>query len=1016
MTSPSATTLQPPVATNDSYITYFNQSLAVPALTGVLVNDSDPNGLPLTAVLIGGTSNGALTLNPDGSFKYLPNGGYVGTDSFTYQASEGTVSSSTATVTITVATKPPTANSDSYNTNANQTLMVPATTGVLVNDSDPQGYPLTAGVVTGPSHGTLNFNPDGSFNYTPNQGFAGTDSFTYDSNNGYSNSATPGTVTLTVTGEPPVANSDSYNTNANQALTVPAVTGVLANDSDPQGNPLTAVVATQPSNGTLTLNPDGSFDYTPNQGFAGTDTFTYDVNDGYLTSTTPGTATITVAGQPPVVNNESYNGNAGQTLIVPAETGVLANDSDPQGNSLTAVVATQPSNGTLTLNPDGSFNYTPNQGFVGTDSFTYNANDGYLTSATPATVTLTITTQPPLANNDSYSGNAGQALTVTAAQGVLANDTDPNGYPLTAGVVSGTSNGTLTFNPDGSFNYTPNQGFAGTDSFTYEANDGISNSNPATVTITVTNQPPVANNDTYVTYLNQTLGTSATTGVLANDKDPNGDPLTAGVASGPSHGTLNFNPDGSFTYTPNQGYVGTDSFTYEASDGFSNSNPATVKITVLGPIPIANNDIYSTGPNKPLIVPVATGVLANDSDSNGQPLTATLVNKPSNGTLTLNSDGSFNYNPNTGYTGTDSFTYVANDGTSTSNPATVTLTIGNQPPVANNESYNVATDVPLNVPSPGVLANDTDPQGFPLTATVVTNPSNGTLNLNSNGSFSYTPNSGYTGTDSFTYNSNDGYLNSTTPATVTLTIGTFPPTANNDSYNASPNQSLAVTSTNGVLANDTNVAGLPLTVSLVSSTNDGSLKLNPDGSFTYTPNTGFIGTDIFTYQATDGTLTSSTATVAITVGGGSGVAALSAPVERFYNGSNGEHVYTASPSEQTALATPSSGFANEGVSWYASLTSQTGLVAVNRYYNTTTGDHFLTASTSEQDVLHQASSGYQAEGVAFYAYPAGSGIDSPIDRFFNPQNGQHLYTGNQTEIASLPSIWQNEGPAFNAVL
>lgn len=206
-------------------------------------------------------------------------------------------------------------------------------------------------------------------------------------------------------------------------------------------------------------------------------------------------ADTTTANKPPVANADTYSTNQDQTLDVTAASGVLANDTDPAGNPLTAVKATDPASGTLTLNADGSFTYTPNAGFNGTDSFTYKANNG-TTDSSAATVTITVkaaSNQPPQAQDDSYSTDQDQTLDVSAANGVLANDTDPAGNPLTVSVLdSDTANGTLQLFTDGSFTYTPDAGFSGTDSFTYKANNGTTDSNAATVQININSvtQPP----------------------------------------------------------------------------------------------------------------------------------------------------------------------------------------------------------------------------------------------------------------------------------------------------------------------------------------------------------------------------------------------------------------------------------------------------------------------------------------------------------------------------------------------
>ncbi|UKP00603.1 Ig-like domain-containing protein [Nostoc sp. UHCC 0870] len=497
--------------------------------------------------------------------------------------------------------------------------------------------------------------------------------------------------------DPPVAVNDSYSTEAGQQLVVAAANGVLSNDTDAQSDPLTAAVVQAPSNGSVTLNPDGSFAYTPNAGFIGTDSFTYLANDTKVNSA-PATVNITVnapappPNDPPVAVNDSYSTEAGQQLVVAVANGVLSNDTDAQSDPLTAAVVQAPSNGTLSFNADGSFAYTPNAGFIGTDSFTYLANDSKVNSA-PATVNITVNApapppnDPPVAVNDSYSTEAGQQLVVAVANGVLSNDTDAQSDPLTAAVVQAPSNGTLSFNADGSFAYTPNAGFIGTDSFTYLANDSKVNSAPATVSITVNapppppNDPPIVVNDSYSTEAGQQLVVAVANGVLSNDTDAQSDPLTAAVVQAPSNGSVTLNPDGSFAYIPNAGFIGTDSFTYLANDTKVNSAPATVNITVNAPAPppndppVAVNDSYSTEAGQQLVVAVANGVLSNDTDAQSDPLTAAVVQAPSNGSVTLNPDGSFAYIPNAGFIGTDSFTYLANDTKVNSAPATVNITV-----------------------------------------------------------------------------------------------------------------------------------------------------------------------------------------------------------------------------------------------------------------------------------------------------------------------------------------------------
>jgi len=469
---------------------------------------------------------------------------------------------------------------------------------------------------------------------------------------------------------------------------------------------------------------------------------------------------------------------------------------------------------------------------------------------------------PPTANPDSYSILHDRTLSVSAA-GVLANDTSsPAGRTLTAALVTSPLHGTVTLNSDGSFTYNAAAGYVGSDAFTYTANDGSLVSSPATVSLSVTNRAPVAANNAYSTPRDQALTVSAAAGVLANDTDADSDPLTAVLVAGPANGTVTLNANGSFTYTPNAGFAGTDTFTYKANDKAADSGNATVTISVTAP-PTANPDSYTLLHDRNLNVGGA-GVLANDtSNPPGRALTAALVAGPAHGTLTLNANGSLTYVPAAGYTGSDSFTYTASDGTLVSSPATVSLSVTDTAPVANDDSYTVGKNKTLTILGTGVLTNDTDADSDALTAALVAGPANGTLTLNANGSFTYTPNSGFAGSDSFTYKAGDGVLASSA-ATVAISVTNQAPVPTTDSYTVGRGKTLTVPAA-GVLANDRDADGDPLTALLANAPANGMLSLNANGSFTYTPNTGYSGPDSFTYKDNDGTVDSTAATVSITV-------------------------------------------------------------------------------------------------------------------------------------------------------
>ena len=334
--------------------------------------------------------------------------------------------------------------------------------------------------------------------------------------------------------------------------------------------------------------------------------------------------------------------------------------------------------------------------------------------------------------------------------------------------MSGPSHGALTLNANGGFTYTPDVNYSGPDSFTYKANDGVGDSNVATVAITVNavNDVPVAGNNTYSTSEDVTLVVGVP-GVLGNDSDGDGNPLSVVVVSGPTHGTLVMDADGEFTYTPAANYNGPDSFTYRANDGTVNSNLATVTITVssVNDAPVALPDSYSTNEDTPLVV-AAPGLKANDSDVEGSALTAVKVANPAHGTVTVNANGSFTYTPTANYNGPDSFTYRVSDGTANSATVTVTLTVNavNDLPVAASQARSLNEDA-----TRAIVLVGTDAEGSPLTYTIVTPPAHGVL-IGTAPNVTYDPDPNYNGPDSFTFRVNDGQADSAGVGTVTLTV------------------------------------------------------------------------------------------------------------------------------------------------------------------------------------------------------------------------------------------------------
>ncbi|PKQ69743.1 Ig-like domain-containing protein [Raineya orbicola] len=834
----SVLVLPPPVAVNDTANTPIN----TPVNGNASTNDNLPSGGTYTYTVTTPPANGSVTMNPDGTYTYTPNTGFTGTDVFTYQVCNQVGQCSTATVTINVVPAP-VANDDSYTMPQNGSL----SNSVVGNDVLPaSGNPHTFSLVSGGSaaaNGTLTFNPDGTFTYVPNTGFSGTVSFTYQVCNSLIPAQCDTAVATIVVLPPPVA----VNDNAVTPINTPVSGNLSTNDNLPSGGTYTYTIATppNPAQGTVTINPDGTYTFTPATGFTGTATFTYQVCNQLGQCST---ATVSVLVLPPPV---AVNDTANTPINTPVNGNASTNDNLPSGGTYTYTVTTPPANGSVTMNPDGTYTYTPNTGFTGTDVFTYQVCN-QVGQCSTATVTINVV-PAPVANDDSYTMPQNGSL----SNSVVGNDVLPaSGNPHTFSLVSGGSaaaNGTLTFNPDGTFTYVPNTGFSGTVSFTYQVCNSLipAQCDTAVATIVVL-PPPVAVNDSAVTPIN----TPVNGNLSSNDNLPAGGTYTYTVATppNPAQGTVTINPDGTYTFTPATGFTGTASFTYQVCNQLGQCSTATVSVLVLPP-PVAVNDTANT----PINTPVNGNASTNDNLPSGGTYTYTVTTPPANGSVTMNPDGTYTYTPNTGFTGTDVFTYQVCNQVGQCSTATVTITVPANP-VAVNDNYTT----PINTPVGGNLAaNDLLPTGFTYTFSLVNGgsaASNGTLVVNPDGTYNFTPNTGFSGVVSFTYQVCN-QVNVCSTATVTITI-LAPPVASNDTAGTQPN-----TPVNGnVSPNDNLPAGGTYTFTVTTPPANGNVTMNPDGSYTYTPNPGFVGTDTFTYTVCNQLGQCSTATVTITVG------------------------------------------------------------------------------------------------------------------------------------------------------
>ncbi len=603
-----------PVAVDDSTTT----DDGTPVDVDVLGNDVDPNGDPLTVTEVGlptgpdGLPAGVAEVTADG-VRFTPANGFSGTATFTYTISDGNGGTDTATVTVVVADAPPVARDDAETTDR----ATPVTVDVLANDDDPNGDPLAIVGISGldPAQGSARVDDGGTPDdptddtivFTPDPGFSGDATFSYTVSDGRGGRSTADVV-VTVGNGTPVAADDEATTSTDEPVDV----DLLGNDTDPDGDDLTVTATTTPAHGTVAVGADGTATYTPDEGYAGPDSFDYTVSDGHG-GTATATVTLTVRNAPPVGVDDERSTPAG----TPIGIDVLTNDTDPNipgtDQVLRVVAVDQPDvGGTATVDLDGGgVTFTPAPGFKGDATFTYTLDDGAGGQAT-ATVLVHVANGAPVAVDDAASTPSGRAVTVD----VLGNDSDPNGDAisivpgsLTPPVgTDGTVRGTVSI-VAGQVRYVPPAGFRGDVTFDYTITDTDGTQDTATVTITVGNAPPTARPDSRRTPVD----TPVRIDVLANDSDPNRDALTITSVTGgrpgsrvriDDNGTPDDPSDDRIVYTPPPGFSGVDELTYTISDGFDGTSTATVRIVV---------------PSGEVLGEEGNGPNGGDNDNNGNP-------------------------------------------------------------------------------------------------------------------------------------------------------------------------------------------------------------------------------------------------------------------------------------------------------------------------------------------------------------------------------------------------------------
>jgi gliding motility-associated-like protein len=790
------------------------------------------------------------------------------------------------------------------------------------------------GTVIG-TYGTLSWNADGTYTYTPNPdldslgaGESVIEDFQITINDGHSGTDIS-VLTITINGanQLPIAGNDTNSTV--ETLSVNQADGsgnILLNDTDADGDQLTissvngsSAVSTQGTYGWLTWNPNGTYTYAPNSGLDSltasevvTEIFTIVVSDGNG-GTTTSTLTITINGEndvPVVIADTNSTIETNPVDETDGSGNLLANDSDPDGDILTIVSingdltgTTIGTYGTLTWLLDGTYIFTPNSaldslsaGEVVTEIFNVTVSDGNgITVVTTLTITINGENNWPVLTDDSNTTVETIVIDETDGSGnILSNDTDPEGDNLTvisvdgnsAGIVSGTY-GSLVWNSDGTYTYTPNTELdslsAGeniTEIFTFtisDGNGGVVTSN-LTISIMGENDPPILVDDYNSTVGNDPVGeTSGSGNLLANDNDPENDPLTITAIGGNTtgttigtYGTLSWNSNGTYTYTPNAemdslsaGEIVTEFFTVTVSDGNGGVTTSTLTINVSGTIinhaPVANADYLTINED-------ASGqlinVLVNDSDPDGDALSISIVSWPTSGGTVSFASGMILYNPPANFNGNDMFIYeICDNGAPVlCDIDTVFIVVNpvNDAPVAETDEVAILVN-PENPISIDVQANDFDVDGDELITTIVSGPtSGGTVGIVGGEMVTYLPPVNFIGTDTIIYQICDNGTPVYCDVDTIFIRVVDDLLAIDDHYDIYAGE----TDTFNIIGNDLFIGNID--ISLLDQPDHGTVTLNDDGTIQFIADDDYVGYDTLVYQISNGT-TSDTAIVIILI-------------------------------------------------------------------------------------------------------------------------------------------------------
>ncbi|EHH2510987.1 tandem-95 repeat protein [Vibrio parahaemolyticus] len=822
-----------------------------PTIINVLGNDTfEGKDKVVSLDAENGPKNGTVIVNNDGTVTYTPNDNYVGKDTFTYIVTSGGVSESTTVeVNVTPVNDAPVAKDDIATTQEDTAVTI----DVLPNDTDVDGDKLSIQSASVPeAQGKVDI-VDGKLVFTPAENFNGDAEITYTVTDGALTDQATVKVTVNAVNDTPVVESNiadqalaedftPYTIDLNTAFSdVDNVDGELTFSVSGNSNIQVAIV-----NGIATITPTADWN--------GSETLTFTATDPSGESTSQ-TVNFTVAPVADIVADKATVVEDTPTIIK-----VLGNDTfEGDGKVVSLDTNNGPANGTVSVNPDGSVTYTPNDNYHGADSFTYIVTSGGVSESTTVNVDVTPENDAPVAKDDTTITDEDTPVTID----VLPNDTDVDGDKLSVESASVPKEQGTVEVVNGKLVFTPAENFNGQAEITYTVTDGqLTDEAKVTVTVNPVNDAPTIKVDAVESITEDAVSIDTVVATLTvRDTDTSEDQLTV---------SLENNSNGYFVLVGNEVKL-TQAGVDAVNNDELNLKDLTISASVSDGVNPTASDSDSLIVNRVNDAPTVENAIADQELSEDFATYTIDLNdafKDSDSALNFSVSGNSNVlvsiengiatiSPTADWNGSETLTFTATDPSGESISQRVDFTVASVADIVADKA-TVVEDTPTIIK---VLGNDTfEGDGKVVSLDANNGPANGTVSVNPDGSVTYTPNDNYHGTDSFTYIVTSGGVSESTTVSVDVTPVNDAPVAKDDI--ATTQEDTVVTI--DVLPNDTDVDGDKLSIqSATVPEAQGKVEI-VDGKLVFTPAENFNGDAEITYTVTDGQLTDE-AKVTVTV-------------------------------------------------------------------------------------------------------------------------------------------------------